>query len=270
MKGSSIVLVTLILLGTLVVCSYSSSPSPGGSDATDPKYSVEFVDSIDAVPVQSMSTETTSIVKMKAGQDGANYICYVPKPTAGSADTKQEESGSSSKSASSNNNKQLSAAALQKLDKAIAYYLTNVKGCVKRTVGWWTYELCWRSTLRQYHLNEQSNKIEADHDLGTHPAGGQLSYVPVDNTLAVPPHLKYEAVGGSVCDLTQLPRATEVRAYCNVYGTMTNQVDGFVEVQETQTCKYVAHVYLSVLCTHEGFAVKPVKKETIYCVKAEK
>jgi len=242
----------------------TSSPAEGTSSSTsDSKYSVEFVEDLDNVPTKVI--HQSSVVKMKTA-DGTGYVCYVPiEPTPEDKDPKSNPERDTTPRKGPDTTK------MTKMMTAVQDHLNQVKGCVKRINGWWTYDLCWKGSLSQYHVNEQANnKIEASYDLGSFdPLTADVKYTHTLQGSTPRPFLSYQLKKGTECDITGQKRETEVRAYCNAaFGAQ--HADGFFEVVEHATCSYHALLFVSVLCEFDEFKVAPVHKETIYCVKSTK
>ena len=52
----------------------------------------------------------------------------------------------------------------------LEYLLRPLEGlCINQTQGWWTYEFCYPSHLRQFHVNNRGQTEEPIYSLGTLP-----------------------------------------------------------------------------------------------------
>mmetsp|Transcript_9813 Transcript_9813/g.27226 ORF Transcript_9813/g.27226 Transcript_9813/m.27226 type:complete len:596 (+) Transcript_9813:71-1858(+) len=164
------------------------------------------------------------------------------------------------------------------------------------TGGWWTYEICHKNNIRQYHevLGSRKNKngaiytsrsIEADHNLGNYQSKF-AAIVPEDEHKFVvnatdkkggapKPYFELEYVGGDICDHSDVTesaivagstestqkgifRASSVRYQCGeIYE---------ISVSEDSTCHYIVWVELPDLCQHPLFKVPTAKKQVFKCL----
>jgi len=109
--------------------------------------------------------------------------------------------------------------------------------CMFLTKDWWTYEVCYKRDIRQYHM-EGDAPVGAVILLGTHNP---------DQDRLVEPNKTYHPQwygNGSRCDLTGQMRQTEVRFVCNEGASQE-----FVgDILEHQSCEYRVFVHTSRLC----------------------
>uniref|UniRef100_A0A5S6QQ64 PRKCSH domain-containing protein n=1 Tax=Trichuris muris TaxID=70415 RepID=A0A5S6QQ64_TRIMR len=119
--------------------------------------------------------------------------------------------------------------------------------CIRKTVGWWTYELCYGRYARQYHV-EDGKIVEPFMLLGRYAfdfdwenaAEVSAKFQTTKQTLY---HSQiYE--NGTICDLNNQFRRTEVRFYCD------NDFQGayLYSVDEPVSCQYIFNVHTSTLC----------------------
>ncbi|KAK9846587.1 hypothetical protein WJX81_007190 [Elliptochloris bilobata] len=84
--------------------------------------------------------------------------------------------------------------------------------CFYRVEDWWTYELCYKKAVRQFH--KEGDALTAEFRLGTYDAeASDLDRVHHD-AAAAPADAKFVSqvyAGGEPCDVTGAPRQTEVR-----------------------------------------------------------
>ena len=164
------------------------------------------------------------------------------------------------------------------------------------TGGWWTYEICHKKSIRQYHevVGSRKNKngaiytsreIEADHNLGNYRANVFNAIVPEDEWKFVvnatdkkggakKPYFELEYIGGDKCDHSDVTdaaivagggsgsegifRASSVRYQCG---------DTYeVSVSEDTTCHYIVWVDLPDLCYHPFFKMPVSKKQVFKCL----
>eukprot|EP00760_Papus_ankaliazontas_P001989 PhM_4_TR10782/c0_g1_i1/m.76857/K10088/OS9; protein OS-9 len=253
----------------ILTCGVAAASSPSLS-SPDPTYNVDFLDSRSELPTD-FSADTYDNVQMKTAI-GAAYECYVPRKAKANVPAEASEKPKTSTEAilTDRQRKAIEAA----LDKQMSGTpeSPNEPRCLRKTVGWWSYDMCWKQHVRQYHVNEQAKKVEAEYYLGksTTAVPPPMTFMPASSssasTKASSPYVAWKFSDGTVCDLTLQPRETEVRVMCNALAQPQPQEDFAFDVHEHSTCKYIVNVYLSSLCTFDAFKPKPVHRESIYCV----
>ncbi|DBA02388.1 TPA: hypothetical protein N0F65_007207 [Lagenidium giganteum] len=118
--------------------------------------------------------------------------------------------------------------------------------CVTTPTGWWTYEVCYKQEVRQYH--EQSD--------GTRPSDWSMGvYVPTDQiktdsmTTAELAEMANNVVqffeGGQHCDENGAKRSTRVTYTCCDSNPSTVMVE---DIDEPQLCTYRIRVCIPGLC----------------------
>lgn len=138
--------------------------------------------------------------------------------------------------------------------------------CFYRVEGWWTFELCMRRHVRQFHaegdavLSEFMLGLFSEADTAAAAAAG----VPGGRYHA---HFFSE---GTPCDLTGGRRNTEVRFVCAPEGSQAAAVvlagGSFIEsIKEPSTCTYVLTFATPLLCQHDAFRVAEPAVATIAC-----
>lgn len=189
-----------------------------------------------------------------------------------------------------------------------SYGNESIRGILDRTLGrrclrtgnggWWTYELCHNSRIRQYHeqLGYTTSKdskprvpkkiIDDEYNLGVYkdiefPAEEEHTYV-VNATKGAKgggngAYFKVEYSGGDMCDDDKdvkdaaivagtagaigVHRASSVRYYCGA--------EYFVSVNEDSTCHYLVEVHVPELCHHPLFKSPISKKQVVKCLSVE-
>ncbi|KAB1208938.1 Protein OS-9 [Morella rubra] len=121
--------------------------------------------------------------------------------------------------------------------------------------GWWSYEFCYQKKLRQFHLED--DKVVQEFVLGEYDEETTAAFnqnISEISTLEDPrskdASQRYHAhqyTNGTVCDLTNQPRETEVRFVCSESRAMINSIT------ELSTCKYALTVQCPTLCKHPLF-----------------
>ncbi|KAJ8568655.1 hypothetical protein K7X08_028188 [Anisodus acutangulus] len=144
--------------------------------------------------------------------------------------------------------------------------------CLIRQEGWWSYEFCYENKLRQVHLEDE--KLVQEFILGYYDAEATAAYHQnrSDNSVLKDPRSKdasqrYHAhiyTNGTVCDLTNEPRQTEVRFVCSEPRAMISSIT------ELSTCKYALTVHCPTLCKHPLFQEERPVWHTINCNKLPK
>jgi len=109
--------------------------------------------------------------------------------------------------------------------------------CMFLTHHWWTYELCYKRDIKQYHV-EEDVPVGAVILLGTHNPEEDSS-VESNQTY----HSQWYGKG-SRCDINGQMRKTEVRFFCNEAATQ-EFIGGIIE---HAVCEYTLLVHTSRLC----------------------
>lgn len=164
------------------------------------------------------------------------------------------------------------------LDDPSDILLPLIGTCIYRIDGWWTYELCPRVHLRQFHREKGAKVDSASFLLGVWTVDSTNTTEPSANP-AIGTTLVQTYLEGGHCDLTGGPRRATVSCghssrhpSCGPSGTlcwrffcrgqvryMCNPQQGkslLMDVREPATCQYEATVTTSLLCGHPEFAPK--------------
>uniref|UniRef100_A0A060T6U3 Endoplasmic reticulum lectin n=1 Tax=Blastobotrys adeninivorans TaxID=409370 RepID=A0A060T6U3_BLAAD len=125
--------------------------------------------------------------------------------------------------------------------------------CIYHTVGYWTYELCYDTGIRQFHALplEQAGGLPKPYPNTPVYHLGRFSHQS-DWTVKTSGDSVYASQtlgGGTICDLTGKDRVTEVQYYCRE-GLKTDQIAWMTEFQ---TCHYAVAIYTSRLCSDLAF-----------------
>ncbi|KAH8607881.1 putative Glucosidase II beta subunit like protein [Trypanosoma vivax] len=253
------ILQCLLLLPTLA----SASNSEPFDVPTNSKYTVEF----SHMPTP-LGTEGKQHYPMRL-ENGSTYVCVMPdsppQPTSGvDVPTETNKRG---------NNEVEDAifkpheVVLPQSFEVINSSLHNM--CYKLNDGWWTYRLCWGDRMEQYHVPPADNKAEKNKAPKSPPRERThylLGIAPPQDTL----DLRYGVdlrghrfiytvySDGDACDLTHLPRVTEIRLYCPPEGESTELL---MTVREAEMCYYILSLSLRGVCVKE--LQKPQQKPSI-------
>ncbi|XP_050714455.1 protein OS-9-like isoform X2 [Eriocheir sinensis] len=115
--------------------------------------------------------------------------------------------------------------------------------CLIKTVDWWTYEFCYSSVIKQYHLedNKASGPIII---LGKYESEYNWKNSSETKNRLQRFHSQFY-VNGTKCDLTGESRRTEVRFHCE------DGVGDYIQrVDEPESCRYVVTVATTRVCHH--------------------
>ncbi|KAG5450432.1 Endoplasmic reticulum lectin 1 [Clonorchis sinensis] len=123
------------------------------------------------------------------------------------------------------------------------------KFCLQgRTSGWWQYEICLRSNVTQYHVNNQGKRAQtillgqwdqsAHERWSTKQAGNSISYV---RSSAEGVNLFYG--NGEFCELIKQARETIVKLKCNAAANGIH-----LSFSERTECRYTVLVESSAFC----------------------
>ena len=121
--------------------------------------------------------------------------------------------------------------------------------CLYRPTGWWTYELCYGTHVKQFHDDAERKQPRVEFLLGVPPAAADGADDAPVHTEATDAHgNRYYSewyLDGTVCDLTNEPRKTEIRFTCDA-----TKAEHIAVLKETSTCQYLLVVQTPRLCTH--------------------
>lgn len=205
--------------------------------------------------------------------DGQNYMCYLPiveEPKPARTITQQNSSG-------------VIVEAERKVKLKTPDELIDVfDDCIHRHESWWTYEFCHKKHLRQLHLeadqdprkqegsaSDRREKIVQEFVLGVFDPEATAAFNENHSDLsklkdprsrdASQRYHAHQYTNGTVCDLTNQSRETEVRFVCSETAIMISSV------KEIATCKYVVTIQCPMLCKHPMFQQERPLRHTIHC-----
>eukprot|EP01120_Amphizonella_sp_Union-15-10_P015557 TRINITY_DN8035_c0_g1_i2.p1 TRINITY_DN8035_c0_g1~~TRINITY_DN8035_c0_g1_i2.p1 ORF type:complete len:443 (-),score=55.10 TRINITY_DN8035_c0_g1_i2:96-1361(-) len=173
-----------------------------------------------------------SHIQMSVTSEGKYFTCFLPKIEE-SVDNQLPESEQTVKDEVSKH-----------LDSL------NQVSCLLLIQQWWIYEFCHKQHVRQFHKFEDGRVTEF--------------FLGIDQNNEYQIKQSYVSVAythGTVCDITQQPRTTEIRFQCS--GSATSLA--IVDITEVSTCQYVIYIEVPQLCRHPKFKPKNVHQETIQC-----
>ncbi|XP_057538576.1 protein OS-9 homolog [Amaranthus tricolor] len=220
----------------------------------EPKYKIEF-HSEDFPYLPGDDQESVFM----PNEDGKNYLCFLPKI----------EKPKSGKPVIQFNTSSMIMGSEKPVKVKTPDELLEVleEQCLLRREGWWTYEFCFKKHLRQVHLEDE--KIAQEFVLGLYDPEATNVYNQnlSDISILKDPHSKdasqryhaHQYTNGTLCDLTNQHRETEVRFVCSESTAM------ITSITELSTCKYALTVQSPTLCLHPFFQVERPVWHTIHC-----
>lgn len=229
----------------------------GGSSSgssREPKYKIEFHP--EDSPFHPDNDQESLVVPDKNGQ---KFICYLPK-------VEKEKSG---KPPMQHNVSNMIVETEKRVKQKTPDELLEIlKGpCFIRQEGWWSYEFCYQKKFRQLHLEE--DKVVQEFILGVYDPEATAAFNQnlSDISTFKDPRSKdasqryhaHQYTNGTVCDLTNKPRETEVRFVCSEPRAMISSIT------EISTCKYALTVQVPTLCKHPLFQEERPVWHTIDC-----
>ncbi|XVF47992.1 hypothetical protein PTKIN_Ptkin03bG0154800 [Pterospermum kingtungense] len=139
--------------------------------------------------------------------------------------------------------------------------------CFIRQEGWWSYEFCYQKKLRQLHVEDE--KVVQEFVLGVYDEEATAAFNQnlSDISTLKDPRSKdaaqryhaHQYTNGTLCDLTNHPRETEVRFVCSEPRAMISSIT------ELSTCKYALTIQCPMLCKHPLFQEERPVWHTINC-----
>ncbi|XP_022749593.1 protein OS-9 homolog isoform X2 [Durio zibethinus] len=210
-----------------------------GRSSREPKYKIEF--HTEDSPYHPDDDQESVVMPNK---DGKNFLCFLPKV----------EKAKSGKPFTHQNTSSMIMETEKRVKLQTPDELLEVlkDRCFIRQEGWWSYEFCYQKQLRQLHLED--DKVVQEFVLGVYDEEATAAFnqnLSDVSTLKDPrskdASQRYHAhqyTNGTVCDLTNQPRETEVRFVCSEPRAMISSIT------ELSTCKYALTIQCPMLCKH--------------------
>ncbi|CAN7983240.1 unnamed protein product [Ixodes hexagonus] len=186
-------------------------------------YEVDIV----STPVK-IGDDVGQSVMLMTTKFGQEYQCSLPEKPVGSESAESSDSGEE-------------APNVIKLLEPL-----RTAPCLTKTKNWWTYELCYGKSIKQFHL-ENGMPDAAVIYLGLYESDFDWNDEANLEQLNKTGQQKYHSQfynHGTLCDITGEPRKVEVRYYCDEDST-----DYISTVEEPETCSYVFTVHTSRVCS---------------------
>ncbi|XVE98436.1 hypothetical protein REPUB_Repub03eG0106300 [Reevesia pubescens] len=210
-----------------------------GRSSREPKYKIEF--HAEDSPYHPDDDQESVVMPHK---DGNNFLCFLPKV----------EKAKTGKPVTQHNTSSMILETEKRVKLKTPDELLEVlkDRCFIRQEGWWSYEFCYQKQLRQLHLEE--DKVVQEFVLGVHDEDATAAFNQnlSDISTLKDPRSKdaaqryhaHQYTNGTICDLTNQPRETEVRFVCSEPRAMISSIT------ELSTCKYALTVQCPMLCKH--------------------
>ncbi|CAN1290005.1 Protein OS-9 homolog [Linum perenne] len=227
--------IAIYALSSYVLANQILPAQVGGSfsrSSREPKYTIEFHP--EDSPFHPDEDQESVVMPDK---NGHRYLCYLPKI----------EKAKSGKPVSQLNMSSMIMETEKRVKLKTPDELLEVlkDRCFIRQEGWWSYEFCYQKKLRQLH-------VEDDKGVYDDEATGQFNQNLSDISTLKDPRSKdasqryhaHQYKNGTLCDLTNHPRETEVRFVCSEPRAMVSSIT------ELSTCKYALTVQVPMLCKH--------------------
>jgi len=220
---------------------FTASGVPFGRSSREPRYRVEFhpVDS----PYQPENGQES--VPM-ASHEGKHYTCFLPV----------EETKTMKSILPQNATNVIIESDRRIKPKEPDELLEPLKDqCFYRHEGWWSYEFCYHGKIRQVHV--EGDKLIQEYVLGEYDNDATTAYHENSTSEFADDdhHVKdisrryhvHLYTNGTVCDLTDIPRETEVRFVCSEPTVLISSI------KEISSCKYVVTIQSPMLCKNPLF-----------------
>ncbi|VDN04778.1 unnamed protein product [Thelazia callipaeda] len=138
---------------------------------------------------------------------------------------------------------------------AASFYIQN---CIRRNMGWWTYELCYNEHVQQFRL-EGSKTVGDIIYLGYYKKDSDINFS--EHKSEEHPYFEQIYDDGTVCDLTNKSRRTRVWYMCD---EMLSTGEAYIaDVDEPSSCQYIVKVKTGSLCKLEGFVGQSVPRKPL-------
>ncbi|GJM97873.1 hypothetical protein PR202_ga14833 [Eleusine coracana subsp. coracana] len=240
--GSAAALFFFLVAGTVAADQiFTTSGVPFGRSSREPRYRVEF-HSIDSPFHPEIGQESEPMTS----HEGKRYACFLPV----------EETKTMKSMVPQNATNVIIESERRIAPKEPDELLEILKDqCFYRHEGWWSYEFCYHAKIRQVHV--EGEKVIQEYVLGEYDDNATVAYHEniISQSADGDLHLKDTSkryhvhlyTNGTVCDLTDIPRETEVRFVCSEPTVLISSI------KEISSCKYVVTVHSPMLCKNPLF-----------------
>jgi protein OS-9 len=219
---------------------FTTSGVPFGKNSREPRYRVEF-HTVDSPYHPENGQESEPMTT----HEGKHYTCYLPV-----------EETKTMKSIVPQNATNVIIESERKVKAKEPDELLEIlkDQCFYRHEGWWSYEFCYYGKIRQVHV--EGEKVIQEYVLGEFDADATDAYhenrtsESTDEDHVKDTSKRYHVhlyTNGTVCDLTDIPRYTEVRFVCSEPTVLISSI------KEISSCNYVLTVQSPMLCKNPLF-----------------
>eukprot|EP00697_Spironema_sp_BW2_P000245 gnl/Spiro4/10329_TR5512_c0_g1_i1.p1 gnl/Spiro4/10329_TR5512_c0_g1~~gnl/Spiro4/10329_TR5512_c0_g1_i1.p1 ORF type:complete len:339 (+),score=40.73 gnl/Spiro4/10329_TR5512_c0_g1_i1:93-1019(+) len=242
-----LILVLVVVANTHSARALSSLPSATASPIT---LGDKYVVSIHTEKKQTPPASTHTVINMTK-RSGQRYSCTIPH-------TKERQA------------KLPDPALALRQPEDLLKPLTGA--CFHRHEGWWTYELCYQKSVRQFHAEgtfphpsnpkQKMHKIVVEYTLGLYDPVLTAAARGIPPTEGQPQESIQHFSGGTECDITGKQRSLEVHFKCNPDETTGHHI---ASIHEPATCHYVVQFVTPLLCPLPAFQAKTDPVVAITC-----
>lgn len=191
--------------------------------------------------------------------EGQRFLCQIPRVDLGTRNQTEPKEPNEAEE-----KKELARATDRGLE-----LLREMEGrCMYYVSGWWSYSLCYKRQIKQFHALPSGSGIPSyppledptTHSfiLGKFPREMQIDDEPMHKKTSTDTaqlqtrggsrYLVQRLEGGTTCDLTGRSRKIEIQFHCHPQST-----DRIGWIKELTTCSYLMVVYTPRLCNDVAF-----------------
>merc|ERR1712072_707764 len=213
----------LALVATLLLTTCGCHNMVFDMDELSVQYGIE----ISNKPVLANSHAPEENVVQLSSKHGQTYSCFLPPPVA-PHDEDADAAGAGS-------------------TQGVADILdASFNGtCLTYKKGWWTYKMCHKKSITQYHVNQLGEVSGVATLLGEFESEDDWTTDEVKERKPSELFHSHKHSRGDVCDVTGKPRGSTVQYFCD-----TKSKDAIIRIEEPSTCAYIITVVSNKLCTH--------------------
>ncbi|XP_062229393.1 protein OS-9 homolog [Phragmites australis] len=240
--GRARALLFVLVVGTVAADHiFTTSGVPFGRSSREPRYRVEF-HSVDSPFHPENGQESVPMTS----HEGKQYTCFLPV---------EETKTMKSILPQNATNVIIESERIIKPKEPDELLEVLKDHCFHRNEGWWSYEFCYHGKIRQVHV--EGDKVIQEYILGEYDDDATAAYHENSTSEFADEDHRLKDISkryhvhlytnGTVCDLTDIPRETEVRFVCSEPAVLISSI------KEISSCKYVATVYSPMLCKNPLF-----------------
>ncbi|XP_003563310.2 protein OS-9 homolog [Brachypodium distachyon] len=241
--GACLLVLSLLLVAGAAATDqiFTTSGVPFGKNSREPRYRVEF-HAVDSPYRPEIGQESEAMTN----HEGKHYTCFLPVQETKTMKSIIPQNATNVIIESDRRVKPKEPDELLEILKDQCFY---------RHDGWWSYEFCYHGKIRQVHV--EGEKVIQEYVLGEYDPDATDAYHEnhTSESSDEDNHLKdistryhvHLYTNGTLCDLTDIPRFTEVRFVCSEPTVLISSL------KEISSCKYVLTVQSPMLCKNPLF-----------------